>query len=79
MERAGQSLQRLIYSFIPATQSFTFYHQLQDLVKTYNSRIHRSTGLSPNDGELPQNHGKIRQMHEKKYSEIIFEIYKRFE
>ena len=66
MERAGQSLQRLIYSFITANQNYTFYHRLQDLVKTYNSRIHRSTGLSPNDGELPQNHRTIRQMHEKK-------------
>ena len=70
MERAGQSLQRLIYSFITANQSYTFYHRLQDLVKTYNSRIHRSTGISPNDGELRQNHEKIRQMHEKKYSKI---------
>ena len=26
--------------------------------------------MSPNDGELPQNHRKIRQMHEKKYSKI---------
>ena len=70
VERAGQSLQRLIYSFITATQSFTFYHQLQDIVKTYNSRIHTSTGMSPNEGELPQNHQKILQMHEKKYSKI---------
>ena len=70
VERAGQSLQRLIYSFITANQNYTFYDRLQDLVKTYNSRIHRSTGMSPNDGELPQNHRKIRQMHEKKYSEI---------
>lgn len=26
--------------------------------------------MSPNDGELPQNHEKIRQMHERKYSKI---------
>ena len=26
--------------------------------------------MSPNDGELPQNHPKIRQMHERKYSTI---------
>ena len=70
MERAGQSLQRLIYSYITANQSYKFYHRLQDLVKTYNSRIHRSIGMSPNDGELPQNHHKIRLMHEKKYSKI---------
>ena len=70
MERAGQSLQRLIYSYITATQSFTFHNRLQDIVKTYNSRIHTSTGMSPNDGELPQNHLKIRQMHEDKYSKI---------
>ena len=70
MERAGQSLQRLIYSYITATQSFTFYNRLQDIVKTYNSRIHTSIGMSPNDGELPQNHLKIRQMHEEKYSKV---------
>ena len=26
--------------------------------------------MSPNDGELPQNHPRIRQMHEEKYSKI---------
>ena len=70
IERLGRTLQRLIYQYITAVQNFTFYHKLQDFVKTYNSRYHSSIGMSPNEGELPQNHGKIIQMHEKKYSKI---------
>ena len=70
VERVGRSLQLLIYKYITSVQNFTFYHKIQDFVNTYNSRYHSSIKMSPNDGELPENHAKIVQLHEKKYSKI---------
>ena len=70
VERVGLTLQNLIYKYICANMSYRFIDKLQLLVKTYNSRKHRSTGLTPNEGELPENHMHIREMHEQYYSKI---------
>ncbi len=71
IERLGKSLQMLIYKYITSVQNFTFYHKLQDFVRTYNTRMHRSIGMTPEQGELPENSFKIIQMHEKKYAKIL--------
>ena len=70
VERVGLTLQSLIYKHITSNMSYRFIDVLPQLVNTYNSRHHRSIGLSPNDGELPENHEHIKLMHEKYYSKI---------
>ena len=70
IERLQLSLQDLIYKHITSTMNFRFIDDLEKIVHTYNSRRHRSTGLSPNQGELKENAEHIRLMHEKYYSSI---------
>ena len=41
-----------------------FIDKLDDIVKTYNSRKHRSTKLAPEDDEKPENATHIQNMHE---------------
>ena len=50
--------------------TYRYIDDLQNFVKTYNSRQHRSIGLSPNDGELKQNHRHIQLMHKKYYEKV---------
>ena len=70
VERVGLTIQNLIYKFITANMNYRFVDNLDDLVQTYNSRRHRSTGLTPNEGEMPINHLKIRMKNEEYYSKI---------
>ena len=44
--------------------NYRFIDKLDDIVKTYNSRKHRSTKLAPEDGEKPENATHIQNMHE---------------
>ena len=70
VERVGRTLQGLIYKFITANMTYRFVDKLQQFVNTYNRRKHRSTGLSPNDAELKENHVSVRLKHEKYYRKI---------
>ena len=70
VERVQLTLQNLIYKYITSTVNFRFIDKLDGFVNTYNSRIHRMTKISPNDGELKENHEHIRIMHEKYYNTI---------
>ena len=44
--------------------NYRFIDKLDDIVKTYNTRKHRSTKLAPEDGEKPENATHIQNMHE---------------
>ena len=70
VERVGLTLQNLIYKHITANMTYRFIDSLPQLVKTYNTRRHRSTGLSPLNAELSENHEHIRLMHEEYYNKI---------
>lgn len=61
-ERFNRTIQDLIYRYLTHTKSERYIDVLQDLVKTYNSRLHRSLGgLSPNEAEDKVNHFKVRR------------------
>ena len=50
--------------------NFRFIDNLQDIVKTYNTRKHRMTKLSPENGEKLENSLHIQQMHENYYNKV---------
>ena len=73
VERLNFTLKRMIYSFITDRESYKFVPQLQDIVKSYNEKVHSSLpNISPMDAE--KNYEKhaynIRQMNELKYLKV---------
>ena len=61
----------MIYKHCTNKSSFRYIDVLEDLVHTYNSRIHRSLGkLSPLEAELPQNRLKVLDEFEKRYLKL---------
>ena len=74
MERAQYSLQSLIEKSIYESDSKYFLPSLPKLVQTYNARVIRTTGLSPNEMEDPANHDRMIDQFERDYAKK----YKRF-
>ena len=60
VERVQATLQNLIYKHITSRMNFRYIDSLDKLVSTYNNRVHRSTGLSPNQGKGLENVWKNR-------------------
>lgn len=71
-ERVNLTLQQLIYRYLGEMQTNSYVNLLQDFVKTYNNRVHRSHGFSPVNAEKTENLDKVRQiLMEKKMKTII--------
>ena len=64
VERVQRTLQDIIFKYITSKMKYQFYDKLQDFVKTYNNRKHRSTKLSPNEGDKKENSLHIQKMQE---------------
>ena len=60
VERVQATLQNLIYKHITSRMNFRYIDNLDKLVSTYNNRVHRSTGLTPNQGKGLENVWKYR-------------------
>ena len=71
VERAQKSLQLLLYRFLSDRETFRYLDVLEDLVKTYNEREHRSlNGLSPNEAFKKKNRNYVRGIHMARYAKI---------
>lgn len=71
VERANRSLQDLIYRYMTEKETNTYIDQLQNLVLSYNSREHRTLGMSPNDAEKPENAQQVLTALNKHYSKNV--------
>jgi hypothetical protein len=70
-ERFNRTLQALIYRYMTHRGTKRYIHQLQNLIKTYNNRNHRTIGMTPNKADQESNAHLVRQAHEDRYSRII--------
>jgi len=68
VERAQYSLQSLIEKSIYESGNKYFLPSLSRLVQTYNARVIRTTGLSPNEMENPANHDRMIDQFERDYA-----------
>ena len=59
VERFNKTFQVLLYKYLSQNNTLRYIDYLQDLVKSYNKRYHRTIKMSPNEGELSKNHPKI--------------------
>ncbi len=72
VERANKSLQLLIYKYLSDRETTRYLDVLQDLVRTYNSRPHRSLGgMSPNEADMPVNEEHVRGIHMQRYAKVV--------
>ena len=64
VERVNRSLQVLIYKYLTDSKQLRYLEMLPRLVKTYNSRQHRTLNkLTPNEADDVKNEQKVRGMH----------------
>jgi hypothetical protein len=59
VERFNKTIQMLIYKYLTEKETNRYIDNLQQFVSTYNLRFHRSIGMTPNEAELTENHGKV--------------------
>lgn len=70
-ERANKTLQILIYKYLSDRETAKYVDVLEDLVKSYNSRGHRSLEyLSPNDADKPQNQQQVLAIARRRVDKI---------
>lgn len=70
-ERSNKSVQVLIYKYLTDRGSTKYIEMLPSLVKTYNTRKHRSLNyISPNEADESSNEIMIRSIHSIRYAKI---------
>jgi hypothetical protein len=68
IERFNRTLKSLVYKYMTENETNRFIDVLPDILKSYNNRIHRMTGVSPFDAENnPSNDLLIRKNMSKYY------------
>jgi hypothetical protein len=67
VERLNKTLQLLLAQYMTQMETFTYMPVLQDIVRTYNTRVHRIIKMSPQDGEKSENFVKVRMAQEEYY------------
>jgi len=59
IERFNKTIQIIIYKYLTQNETNRYIDKLQDFVRGYNNRYHRTIKMTPNEGELRQNHPLI--------------------
>lgn len=70
-ERFNLTLQNLIYQFLSHNKTLRYIDHLDELVLTYNSRLHRTIKMSPAQAELEENQHLVRRALGEKYGKLI--------
>ena len=77
VERWNKTIQIMIYKYIYSKEikkgdrrPLNFTTKLNDIVKSYNNRIHSSLGMSPMQAEDPKNRREVFLTHSKRYNKI---------
>ena len=67
-ERAQKTFQILLYKYLTDHETFRYLDVLPDLVRTYNTRGHRSLeGMTPNEAFRKQNRARVLGIHMARY------------
>ena len=67
VERFNLTIQTLLYKMMAKNKSLKWTEFLDDAMKIYLNRKHRTIGMSPMDGDKDKNEKKIRKVYLKKY------------
>lgn len=70
VERFNRTLQVICYKYMTQIDSPRYIPELQNLLKTYNSRYHRSIKMPPNEAEKPENQNKLFELRHMTISKL---------
>lgn len=70
VERFNRTLKDIMYKYMTDTGQYRYVDELQNLVLSYNRRVHRMIKMSPIEAEKPKNSFKIRYRMSKHTSKI---------
>ena len=72
VERANRTLQVLIYKYLTESGQNRYVEQLPGLVRTYNSRPHRTLNkMTPNEADKAWNEDKVRDIHIERCGKLL--------
>lgn len=70
-ERVNKTLQILIYKHLSARETTRYVDVLQQLVRTYNTRPHRTLeGMTPEEADRPRNEERVQAIFHDRYYKI---------
>lgn len=70
-ERANKTMQIIIYKFMHHNETFEYLAQLENLVKTYNTRPHHSLKMmTPNEADLVENQARVHAIHTERWDKL---------
>ena len=70
-ERANKTIQILIYKHLTAHETTRYIDVLADLVRTYNTRPHRTLdGMTPANADMRNNENVVQQIHHTRYARM---------
>ena len=71
IERLGRSLQRLLYTYMTENTTRRYIDKLQDLVQSYNTRPHRTHGMTPLEADLHENRHRLITALGENYAKVV--------
>lgn len=70
-ERANKSLQILMYKYLTENETYKYIDKLEQLVRTYNGRKHRTLkGMTPDEADRPANEARVQAIFHEKYAKV---------
>lgn len=60
VERFNYTIKSLMHKFMTQTNQSRYIDELQNIVQSYNLRVHRSIGMTPYEAEIPSNSYIVR-------------------
>lgn len=73
VERVTKTLKDLMYRYMTDKETYQYLPALNDLLETYNSRIHRAHKMSPNDADMDENRMQvINELNKNFYQKALF-------
>ena len=70
VERVQRTIQNIIYKYMTENNTSTFIDKLQELLLSYNNRLHSSIKMTPNAAELPKNQNILFHRANKRYRDM---------
>ena len=70
VERVQRTLRTILSKYLFANQTRRYLDDIAKIVHTYNSRIHRSIKMSPNDAEKPEHYERLLKVTNDYLSEV---------
>ena len=77
VERFNKTIQIMLYKYLYSKeikkgdrQPLNYTNKLDNIVRSYNTRFHRTIGMTPMEAEKPSNRRKLFLVHSKRYNKV---------